>query len=738
VDDDDLWTDEDDEQLLAELEQERRAAAALVHETFPGLTHDDPPQPDLDRAAAALREGITSGGWPYDRLNRVTGWRVVPPDQGMDPERQWIFAAMCSLEPAEDPGDVDIEVESAVATFISEDWVTIVAGLVAQGPGADASPEAMLRILQEEDLVDPGDESLILLAAEVVCVDWQALGAVDDRRRLTALGTWGLPQALHDLWCSGSGEDDAMVVLLKGARGDWEARGDEWTDEEWSSVARLLVEIAPAPLSLDLSTDRAWQPFLRAVHEQVASADAAYLLAVIAECHDDVVRQQSWLDRALTADPRHEYALLSAAALASCRGDAAAALDHLRRAEVTADDDEVALLRRFTQPPAGGPSRNAPCACGSGKKFKLCCGASGLAHPLTDRASWLLSKTVEYAHSLPHRDVILARAQQQSRYNDDPIALLRALRSDPLVVDAALFADGLLDRFLGARGSLLPVDERELADEWRASRLGVYEVLSTRPGSSVLLRGADGDVEVQERTASRSLRRGDLLLARLLPTGSGWMLSTVLGLPRTARDRFTSAGDREELYELVAELHRPPQLTNTDGQALVPLEQQWSLSEEGWQRLVTQLEPTDDADSWLLMRATRHIAASVQRTPDGVVVEVNSRERAAEVASLVRQADASAELVEEREPKQSPHAAPAPMEMTPEIEAALREHLENYEHEWCDMSIPALDGRTPRDAVRTAEGRAAVEDLLSDMPEMPNGMSAKRLRALLELPTPLR
>jgi hypothetical protein len=54
------------------------------------------------------------------------------------------------------------------------------------------------------------------------------------------------------------------------------------------------------------------------------------------------------------------------------------------------------------------------------------------------------------------------------------------------------------------------------------------------------------------------------------------------------------------------------------------------------------------------------------------------------------------------------------------------------------MSIPALDGRTPREAVRTAEGRAAVEDLLADLPELPNGMSAKRLRAVLELPTPLR
>jgi hypothetical protein len=689
---DDFWTDEDDEQLLAELEEERSAAAELVHDTFPDLAQHQPPQPDLDQAAAALREGVATGAWPYDRLSRVTGWRVHPPDPGMDPERQWIFAAFCSIEPAMDPDEADAELESAVATFLPEDWVTIVAALVAQGPGADASPAAMLAILEAEDLVEPGDEDLVLTGAETVCVDWQALGAVDDRRRLTALGAWGLPQALHDLWCSGNDADDPTIVLLTGARGDWEARGDEWTDEEWGGVARLLAELAPAPLSVDLRGDRAWLPFLRAVHEQAGSADAAYLLSVIAECHDDVVRQQSWLDRALAADPRHEPALLSAAVLASCRGDAATALDQLRRAGVPADDDEIVLLRRFTQPPASGPSRNAPCACGSGKKFKLCCGASGLAHALTDRAPWLLRKLVEYAHSLPHRDLVIERALQLSRYDDDPLAMLRALRSDPMVIDAALFADGLIDRFLQARGSLLPADERELVADWRRSSLGVYEVLSTRPGFSVLLRGADGDVEVRERTASRSLRRGDLLLTRLLPTGSGWMLAAVLGLPRTARGRFMAA-DSDQLYDLVAELRRPPQLSNTDGHPLVLLEQEWSLSAAGWQRLVARLEPTDDADQWLLLRATRHVAASVRRTAEGAVVEVNSRERAAEVASLVRQADASAELVDEREPSRSAHAA---------------------------------------------AGRAALEDLLADLPESPNGMSAKRLRALQELPTPLR
>lgn len=738
--DDDLWTEEDDAQFFADLEEDRRAAAALVHETFPDLEDAEPPQPDLDEAAAALRDGIAGGGWTYERLGRVTGWRILPPDENIGSERGWLFAAMCALEPQDDPED-DVELESAVAALDEQDWVTIVSGLVESGPGTDASPEALIRLLQDGDRLDPDDEDIVLTAAELVIADWRALGAVDDHDRLTRLGAWGLPQALHELWCTSDDDDaDLVVMQLHNARAAWEADPDEWDDDDFRAVAGLLAGIAPAPLLLDLREERGWQPFLRAVHDRVKAADAAYLLAVEAECAGDVVREQSWLERALAAESRHAPALTTAAALASCRGDATTALDLLRRAEVPGDDHEVVLLRRFAQPPASGPSRNAPCACGSGKKYKLCCGARGTAHPLTDRASWLLHKAVDFARSVPHRDVVIERAMQLSRYDEHPMALLRTLQSDQLVMDAALFEDGLLERFLDVRGALLPEDERELAGDWLRTRLAVYEVLSTRPGSSVLLRdGDDVDVEVRERTASRSLRRGDVLLTRLLPTGPGWMLGSVVGLPRTVRDRARAVKSAEELYELVAELHRPPQLTNTEGHALVLLEQEWSFSDAGWQRLVSKLEPTDDDDVWMLVRASKNIAASFRRTAEGAVVEVNSRERADEVASLVREADPSAELLAEREPAVSPlAAAPPPVPMTPEMEAALREHLESYEREWCDMSIPALGGRTPREAVRTAAGRTAVEDLLADMPDLPNGMSARRVRALLELPTPLR
>ena len=48
--------------------------------------------------------------------------------------------------------------------------------------------------------VDPDDADLVELAFEVVVPTWEAVGAVDADRRLTALGAWGLPRALARAW----------------------------------------------------------------------------------------------------------------------------------------------------------------------------------------------------------------------------------------------------------------------------------------------------------------------------------------------------------------------------------------------------------------------------------------------------------------------------------------------------------------------------------------------------------
>lgn len=48
----------------------------------------------------------------------------------------------------------------------------------------------------------------------------------------------------------------------------------------------------------------------------------------------------------------------------------------------------------------------------------------------------------------------------------------------------------------------------------------------------------------------------------------------------------------------------------------------------------------------------------------------------------------------------------------PEIRAKLAEMLASFGEGWVDEKIPALGGKTPRQAVKTADGRESVEALL--------------------------
>ena len=50
----------------------------------------------------------------------------------------------------------------------------------------------------------------------------------------------------------------------------------------------------------------------------------------------------------------------------------------------------------------------------------------------------------------------------------------------------------------------------------------------------------------------------------------------------------------------------------------------------------------------------------------------------------------------------------------PEVQRVLAETMRTHWEGWVDMEIPALGNRTPREAVRTADGREAVEALLLD------------------------
>ena len=238
-----------------------------------------------------------------------------------------------------------------------------------------------------------------------------------------------------------------------------------------------------------------------------------WLRAVALERIGDIEEAERELLAAESMDPDWPLPLIDLARIASDRGDVERGLGLLRRAGAGPDHPLVVLLEAHRAEPRRDLGRNEPCWCGSGRKYKKChLGREQLA--LAERVNWLYEKAVQYAHIAGWRDLLAEVGYERYRHTHDLAEALAAGMADPLVMDVVLFEGGAFAEFLEVRGSLLPDDERLLAEQWLLVDRSVFEVERVNPGESITVRDVrNGDVhEVRERTASRQLegRSADL------------------------------------------------------------------------------------------------------------------------------------------------------------------------------------------------------------------------------------
>ena len=175
-------------------------------------------------------------------------------------------------------------------------------------------------------------------------------------------------------------------------------------------------------------------------------------------------------------------------------------------------------LDQLRQPALGAEraSRNQPCPCGSGRKYKACCRVRDLdggVHPLPRRAPALYAMLATYARRGSNRAVADRMAT----------CAIGAPHAAMLALDLAIFDGGTARRFLAARGHLLREDERDLLGDWLAEPMDMYEVSSVKRGSELSLRSLVGGpqrVGQRDRLFSLSVRRLDIVIGRLLPDGA--------------------------------------------------------------------------------------------------------------------------------------------------------------------------------------------------------------------------
>jgi len=238
------------------------------------------------------------------------------------------------------------------------------------------------------------------------------------------------------------------------------------------------------------------------------------------------------------------------------------------------------------------------------------------------------------------------------------------------------------------------------------------------------------------------------------------------GLHKSALMRYDF--DNRELYwDLVLPLLNPapPQLHNTDGDRLSMQRLIFAIDSaaaafealkglavgQSEEELLQGAEYAADGElrrvafNWTKRGNSRHkgwettVLGHIDIEGTQLAAEVNSGERAAEFKRLVRERmgekaryrvteiQSMERLLAEARAK-PPRADTqvdrdqAALMALPEVQAQLRGMMARHYEAWVDEKLPALQGKTPREAVRTAAGREKVEALIRDIERMGPGM----------------
>ena len=609
--------------------------------------------------------------------------------------------------------------------------------------------------------------------------DWDAL---DERRHRNRL---------HAFYGLGERQIDALT-LIGGAFGLHTEEQDAAlgpTEDERDAAAHMMAAL----FDMDDVAESFWidtltrgadveqiELFVDAISSRLPEAEPWGLGWIKSQClaaNGDERGRVELVDRLVDAECDFAPLLIEAAAIVSDRGDARTAVQLLTRAGVTADDlydeddgdwlgpegnEALLLLQEIwayaQRRPKARVGRNEPCPCGSGRKYKAC-HLGNERHELGDRSSWLYDKAERYVRAT-HSELLTDLGHELA---EGSFVTARELASSPLVLDLALHEEGVFTEFIDARGWLLPDDEPILAAQWMLVDRGVFEVVEVYDdGLQLRDIGRGGTITVTNTHASDATRPGMHLLGRPLPVGdthrafSGFV-SVPLQLVNPLIDAIAT-GDTDELISVMAAVFRPPTLRNTAGEELAFHAIAWTVDDpdELPEALVAAgfTPDGDDGHAWTLTEDTPGMSDAIVTTlrfdaeTRVLLAETNSDERAARVIELISTAVSSAQLLDDqrRELDEVRDAYDDDVDNEdrldpndPAVRRALDEFVRAKEIEWLDQQIPALGGRTPREAVADPVGRDDVRTLLASFPELPpdevGGFRASRLRAHLGLDT---
>jgi hypothetical protein len=419
------------------------------------------------------------------------------------------------------------------------------------------------------------------------------------------------------------------------------------------------------------------------------------------------------------------------------------------------------------------PGRNDPCSCGSGKKYKRCCLLTAEAPSGAYTAAERQSAQIALGRFGWRHEFDEDRAAAERRFWEGALDLVTEDEAREVVPQGEAFfqdwfttdfrlASGqtLLERFLEREGRRLRPGELRYLSRARLTHLRPYEVVGVRPDEGLDLRDlwTKKRIRVAERLGTRQLVRWDVLATRvMLGAGGVPVLDGIPYLyPARAKDailkdlrgvhrrfRRQVPGDDVDFFKRFGSLFflwwiqhvvlaSRLQLRTAEGDAMVFATAVFDVRDrDAVDRLLAghpDLSRQDDGSyAWHEPETAegfrRGLGAFV---PDAgrLVLETTSRARAergrafleALAGEAVRHRATSLESVEQAMRRRPPKPARKADEIPPEVEAEIVQgYYERHYRSWVDTPLPALGGKTPREAVSSQTGRPKVVALLKDM-----------------------
>lgn len=419
--------------------------------------------------------------------------------------------------------------------------------------------------------------------------------------------------------------------------------------------------------------------------------------------------------------------------------------------------------------------RNAPCPCGSGKKYKKCCQVKDEAAASSLRGEQSAGQiALDWLHRKYPEEVDEAvYASFMGERDEDELDALQGLPphlgqsvainiGEWLLADAELAINGndcpAIDLVLGAKGPRLSAAGRDWLTEISRRSLSLFEVREVRKGEGLLLQDLvftdEKPVWVQEKSATEFIVRWDIFGARLackdgqmVLTGAVYPLERSTALACLEEIRSEIAGDEDDpilvrkligwtiidfwLESLLEERPLPKVVDAGTGEKIDLTTDRYRVV--NWNALETVLSEQDDVegdrgDGWtrfveLEDGRRRSLAALNPAKGDYLEVFCRTLKLADEARRWLEEIAGAAvaykirEVVDPRSQKAREAVKPAPSSDIPvEVQRqVIHDYLRKHYESWPTIPLPALGGKTPLQAIKSKKGREGVVELLKSI-----------------------